>query len=146
MCFPREFLLLKHNNFTNDVNVFRFEQLPEYFKNVKNIIIYLPEFLVKYFKNNLFKSELNWLTNIPFVHLNIINANILIMPEIYVIKDLETISDKITITAAHTKYCTPYYRKLYGVPLHKFSAWISPEHYNFVKYDGKKRTYCYFSR
>lgn len=136
--FPREYLLLKHLNFENSVTVFRFEQLPDYFTNLKHIIIHIPEFLVVHFIERLFKSEFEWLKNIPFVHFNIINANILLMPATDKIKILETLSDKITITTAHTKYCTEYYRSLYGYPLHKFSAWISPEQYTFVNYEDKK--------
>ena len=136
--FPRDYLLLKHLNFENDVTVLRFEQLPHYFNNLKNIIIHIPEFLAVHFTERLFKSELDWLKNISSVHINIINANILLMPVADKIKILERVANKITITTAHTKYCTQYYRDLYGYPLHKFSAWISPEQYIFVNYENKK--------
>ncbi|TDH23297.1 hypothetical protein EXU57_17645 [Segetibacter sp. 3557_3] len=136
--FPREFLLLKHENFENNVDVFRFEQLPTYFTKLKSVLIHIPEFLVAHFEENLLESELKWLVSIPKVHVNVINANILLMPSEHVVKQLESVATKITITAAHTKYCTQYYRDIYGVPIHKFSAWISPEQYVFVPYEKKE--------
>jgi hypothetical protein len=139
MCvYPRDFLLLKHENFENSVDVLRFEQLPRYFPKLVSLMIHIPEMFVPHFYSRLFKDEVKWLSQIESVHVNIINANILLMPPPDVIKEFKVIFPKLTITAAHSKYCTPYYRNLYGVPLHKFSAWISPEQYDFVAYKEKE--------
>lgn len=136
--FPRAFLLLKHVNFDNSTWIYRFEQICHHFKNVKRIIIHLPEFGVEHFRSALFESEIKWLKKIGHVHINIINANILLMPPPRIVNEVSTLATKTTITAAHSKYCNPYYRNLYGVPLHKFSAWISPEQYIFKSYDSKE--------
>ena len=130
MCtFPGERLLTRHNNFENSTPVFRFEQLPQYFVKLASILIHIPEFLADQFIKRLSDSEMAWLRGLKQVHVNIINANILLMPPVESIRAMHSITSKITITAAHSRYCTPYYRSLYGFPLHKFSAWISPEQY-----------------
>jgi hypothetical protein len=141
MCtFPREYLLAKHINFENNVNLYRFEQVVGYFQNLKKIIIHLPDDSAVLFLPRLFKKETKWLRNIIEVHINIVNANILLMPSPEQIKNIESFATKTTMTAAHAKYCSLYFRKFYGLPLHKFSTWVSPEQYNFKEYICKKNT------
>ncbi len=136
--FPRDFLFIKHENFPNQTNIYRFEQLPVYFKNAKNITIHLPELMVSNFKDALLNFEIKWLKKKDLVHINIINANIQLMPAPLEIDSLSEIADLITITAAHTKYCTKNFRDFYKKPLHKFSAWISPEQYIYRPYAEKE--------
>ena len=51
MCiFPRDFLFIKYKNFENETDLFRFEQLPDYFKSVNKLILHVPELLVPYLK------------------------------------------------------------------------------------------------
>jgi hypothetical protein len=136
--FPGEYLFMRHLNFENETTVYRFGQLKNHFPSLKEIIIHIPDLFVEWFKSRLTNADKNWLSRIKKVHLNVINANILLMPEPNVIRQLEEISDKITITAGHSKYCTSYFRNLFGYPLHKFSAWISPEQYEFVDFNKKE--------
>jgi hypothetical protein len=136
--FPGEYLFLRHLNFENKTTVYRFDQLNTYFRSLREVIIHIPDLFVEWFKSRLTNADKNWLSGIEKVHLNVINANILLMPEPNIIHQLEDISDKITITAAHSKYCTSYFRNLYGYPLHKFSAWISPEQYEFIDFSKKE--------
>jgi hypothetical protein len=82
--------------------------------------------------------DLEWLGKIEDVQINVMNQNIKLMPGPEVIKKLKDYASKVTITTAHQKYCTPYFREYYGVPLHKLSVWISPEQYDFVYYAGKE--------
>ena len=139
MCtFPREFLLLKHLNFENDVDVFRIEQVVNYFDQLKKILIHIPDDMAALFFQSLFRKELDWLNRITDVHINIVNANILLMPPVAVITEIKNRFPKVTMTAAHVRYCTPYFRKLYDLPLHLFSAWLSPEQYKWREYAEKK--------
>jgi hypothetical protein len=140
MCvFPRDCLFLKHENFFNKTNIYRIEQLPDNFRNVKKMIVHLPELMVSSFADALLNNELRWLNRIENIHVNIINASILLMPKPSEVDSLSAIADSVTITAAHTKYCNKYFRDYYNKPLHKFSAWISPEQYVFQPYDQKKK-------
>ena len=132
-------LLVRHTKFENNRLVYRFDQLHKYFKSTREVLIHVPEFMAEYFLHNLRDSDRKWLESCTSVHLNIMNQNIRLMPERSVIERLKLIGSAVTITTAHQRYCTKEYREKYGVPLHKFSVWISPEQYQFRPWK-KKRT------
>ena len=139
MCTMNEgHLLLKHEMFENKTAVFRFSQLPAYFRSVREIIIHIPEFLVTIFFEGLTKKDKAWLGAIEGLHINVMNQNIRLMPGPTVIEEIKSISPKVTITTAHQKYCTPEFRDTFGVPIHKFSVWISPEQYRFKTWEEKE--------
>jgi hypothetical protein len=139
MCtMANEHLLWHHTQFANKTDVFRHDQLRSYFTGVKEIIIHLPEYTCIYFLENLGRNDLRWLKQIKQVHINIMNQNVLLMPEVNVINQLKQLATKVTATTAHQKYCNQHYRQLYNIPLHKFSVWISPEKYTFKKYGEKE--------
>ena len=133
-----EHLLLKHEMFANDTDVFRFEQLAGYFTAAEYVLIHLPEFLVKYFVPLLSAKDKSWITGLKGCHLNIMNQNILLMPDPGIVRSLTETCSTVTITTAHQKYCTQYYRAYYGVPIHKLSVWISPEQYQFTPWEHKE--------
>lgn len=123
-------LLLKHDNFENNTPVFRFAQLPAYFKSVKSLLVHVPEFMVAMFFERLTTADRQWLSGIDQVQLNIMNQNIRLMPGPEVIDAARKEVNTVTITTAHQKYCTQDYRNHFGVPIHKLSVWISPEQYD----------------
>jgi hypothetical protein len=139
LCTPGgEHLFLKHEMFQNDSPVFRFSQLAPYFNKTREILIHIPEFLVQYFPNSLSYAARVWLKQMDLVHINIMNQNIRLMPQLDEIDALRSIAGKITISTAHQKYCSPYYRDHYGLPIHKLSVWISPEQYQFREREDKE--------
>lgn len=139
MCtMANELLLWHHTQFANNTEVFRHNQLRSYFTQVKEIIIHLPEYTCIYFLENLGRKDLHWLKQIKEVHINIMNQNVRLMPEVNVINQLKQLATKVTATTAHQNYCNQQYRQLYNIPLHKFSVWISPEKYTFRKYGEKE--------
>ena len=139
MCTMNEdHLLLKHEKFENSTMVFRFSQLKKYFTHLSSILIHIPEFMASRFQENLSTGDLIWLQKIPLIHLNVMNQNIKLMPEPVILNSVKKITSRITITTAHTQYCTPHYRQYYGVPLHKLSVWISPEQYRYTLWNDKE--------
>ena len=139
MCtMNEEFLLEKHEQFENNTPVFRFEQIPRYFTHTPRVIIHVPEYLTGKFISTLTDTQRDWLSSRDLVHVNIMNQNIRLMPGAEIISLVSQVAQKITITTAHQKYCTPAHRKEYGVPIHKFSVWISPEQYRFVPWKDKE--------
>jgi hypothetical protein len=139
MCTMNEdHLLLKHHLFANNTNVYRFEQLAAYFGKTTNVLIHLPEYMVEHFPGSLSGADLKWLKGMKQVHLNIMNQNIRLMPAPDKIQELKRLTNNITITTAHQKYCSLHYRNYFGVPIHKFSVWISPEQYHFVNWNEKE--------
>ncbi len=139
MCTMREdHLLLQHTMFENDTFVFRFEQLADYFGNVKNVMIHLAEFRAGHFIGSLSAKDRKWLKGMDMVHINIMNQNIQLMPSSGEIERLKAFAGKVTMTTAHQKYCSLHNRNYYGVPIHKLSVWISPEQYQFRKWADKE--------
>ena len=139
MCtFPGDHLLFDHTGFENDITVFRFKQLSEYFTSVKKMIIHIPELLVEYFKPALTKYECDFLKSIECLQINILNQNINLMPGKKVIDSLQFFTKNITVTTAHKKYCTKDYRLQYSVPLHFFSTFADPGNYDFIQYSQKE--------
>jgi hypothetical protein len=132
MCTMREaHLFLKHTMFENTTNVYRFSQLPGFFTEIAEIVIHIPEYLTENFTEKIVSKDKQWLRNMKRVHINIMNQNIELMPGRDVINKVKKIVPnlEVTITTAHQKYCTEYYRNFYGLPIHKLSVWISPEQY-----------------
>jgi hypothetical protein len=139
MCtFPLDHLLLRHTNFENDIDVYRFSQLQVYFRNLKELTLHIPEFLVEHFGHSTSSADKHFLKSIPSLQINILNQNIKLMPSREVIDSLRSFAQNITVTTAHKKYCTPALREAYGVPLHFFSTFASPEGYVFGSYAQKE--------
>ncbi|MDP4151700.1 MAG: hypothetical protein Q8943_20010, partial [Bacteroidota bacterium] len=139
MCtLPRQHLLLKHTWFRNDTDVFRSSQLKQYFTAVKEVVFHIPEYVTEYFSDCLHRGEFSWLDKVKKVQVNIMNQNIRLMPPAWVIQELRQQVSLVTMTTAHQQYCTPAYRKAWGIPLHKLSVWISPEKYFFKPYPDKQ--------
>src|SRR5262249_2115295 len=115
MCtLPGEPLLLKHTQFKNKTTVFRFEQLTGYFKKLRSLQLHLPEFVCGYFLEQVKKGDWQWMQSLPDLRINIINQNIQLMPEQGVIDQLKASCKELTITTAHSRYCTKHYRQVYG--------------------------------
>jgi hypothetical protein len=139
MCtFPLEYLLLKHTRFENDITVYRLDLILKYFTDIEDLIIHIPEIFVHEFEIRLNKFEKYSLNKISNLHINILNQNIRLMPSKNEIDILRKYSKNITITTAHSKYSTLFFRNLYGVPLHFFSTFASPENYINTSYKQKK--------
>ncbi|MBS1660107.1 MAG: hypothetical protein JST68_03550 [Bacteroidetes bacterium] len=135
---PEEYLLFQHKLFANNSPVFRFPQLRQHFSHVKEVLFHLPEFCSRDFIGMLDKKDREWIAGLQKVHINVLNQNILLMPSVEELHGLKEIAHQLTMTTAHQRYCTPVQRQHYGVPLHKFSVWISPEKYTFKKYKDKE--------
>jgi hypothetical protein len=139
MCtFPGDHLMIRHGMFENNIPVFRFSQLRDFFTAAKNILIHVPEFLAAGFSDYLSKKRRNFFLNAERVHINIMNQNIRLMPGAEIINELQKQSSRVTITTAHDKYCNKQQREIFGVPIHKFSVWISPEQYFFTGWEDKE--------
>ncbi len=133
-----EHLLLKHSMFSNKTTVYRFEQLADFFIGTRSVLFHVPELLVDWFLQSLTPKDKKWFRKMTEVHVNIMNQNIRLMPPPSILGKLKQYVNKLTITTAHQKYCTSYYRDYYGVPVHKFSVWISPEQYHYKQWHDKK--------
>ena len=139
MCtLANERLTFGHTLFRNETEVFRFSQLKKYFRKVEEVLFHLPEFCLGYFMQFLPAGDRRWLRRLRSWQINILNQNILFMPGAEVLNLAKAMAPSVTITTAHEKYCNSHFRAQYGVPLHKFSVWISPEKYKFKTFTEKE--------
>jgi hypothetical protein len=134
----KDHLVLKFSNFENKTTIFRFSQLKSNFKKSKKIIVHIPELMVADFFEQITGKDAKWLEKHNEIHFNILNQNIKLMPEKSIVDGLKAFANTVTITTAHQQYCTQEMSNYYEVPIHKFSVWISPEKYEFKKWEEKE--------
>ncbi len=127
--------LFKLTSFENSTPIFKYSQLPKYFKNSSSIILHVPELFVEDFYNH---QRVNLKFDFRLIHVNVLNQNINLMPDNQFIAELKNIFKQFTITTAHRKYCTTEFQELYNAPLHLLSVWISPEKYKKTDFSDKK--------
>lgn len=125
--YYNDHLVFKLSSFNNETDVFSPELIEKYFTNVRELILHIPELFVTDFVKN--QQQNSWFKGISSIQLNILNQNIQLMPDHNVLNELKTKFSTCTITTAHKKYCNPFYRNSYEIPLHLLSVWISPENY-----------------
>ena len=128
---PSERTFFKYSKFVSQFNIYRFSQLKEYFLDLKNVIIHIPEIYVHPFLYFLTVEEELWLKSIPNLIINILNQNADILPRPRIVDYLKTMSTQVTMTCAHKSYSVKQLRTSYDIPVH----WLSTS--NFVKYNYK---------
>lgn len=132
----------RYSKFDADFNVYRFEQLRHYFKKVKNIMIHIPEIYVYPFLYFVSPDQQLWLKSIPNVHFNILNQNVEFLPRPRHVNYLKELSNKVTMTCAHKKYCVSQLRTSYDIDVHLFST-SNFTKYEFVPYKNKEELLVY---
>jgi hypothetical protein len=125
--YYNDHLIYKISSFENQSEILSIELIEYYFTNVESLIFHIPELFMKDFVTN--QKNNKWLNKIQDIQINVLNQNIQLMPDCNVLNALKSKFSSCTITTAHKKYCNPYYRNSYGIPLHQLSVWISPENY-----------------
>ena len=131
-------LFAKFSSFESDVIVFRYEQLPVFFKDVQDILIHIPEYLVPRFNQQSENGDLKYLNCIKHVHVNILNQNIQLMPTVLEVNKIKAYVHKVTQTTAHSRYATRENRNKFNIPLHHLSTFIAQERYNFIPISKKR--------
>jgi len=128
-------LILRHNEFDNTITVFRFSQVFSYFKHLRHLIIHVPELLVTEMPAEFRAVGRERLATIENLHINVMNQNIQKMPGPEAVAALKRFTRNVTMTTAHSRYCTPEMAQRYGVTTHHFSNFCGPELY-------RRRTYA----
>ncbi len=135
--YPSDPPLLKYTKFENRNVLLNFSDSLRYFKNLENLVIHVPEhFIYRFYWFNK-KQDKDLMSKIKNVQINILIQNIDFLPSNKYIITLRRFG-KLTGTTAHTKYSTIDLRNKLGFPLHKLSAYVSPEQYHMRKYSEKQ--------
>jgi hypothetical protein len=134
---------VKQTHFKNHEKVFRFEQIV-LFTKLKKLLLHIPEETCgKYFYPLLSDEIKNFLKEIDYIHINILNQNIRLMPPPEELVDLYKITPYITQTVAHEKYCCQEFADNYNLPtsllLHRAIVGRHP----YKRFARKKNIICY---
>ena len=135
--YPSDPPLLKYTKFKNNNVLLNFSDSLQYFKNLENLVIHVPEHFIYRFYWFINKKDKDLLCKIKNVQINILIQNIDFLPSNRYIMNLRRFG-KLTGTTAHSKYSTIELRNRLGFPLHKLSAYVSPEQYSLRRYSEKK--------
>lgn len=122
MTLPSRMTFSEYFCFSCDSVIYRFEQLARYFKPPQRLLLHIPETYVQTWLDRIDDSFLQWLGQADFVHINVMNQNILMMPPQRAIDRLSELADLVTQTIGHEKYCTLEIREKYGIPGHLLIA------------------------
>ena len=135
--YPNQKILLKYTKFKNNFYIYRFDQIREYFTELENIIMHVPEYIVPQLLHYLNKDDIFWLKSLKKVHINILNQNIEMMPSVETIHKLKEFSTFLTCTTAHEKYSNKEEQQKLGIPMHRLSVNINNGYY-FKPYEQKE--------
>jgi len=138
MCtIPGDRPLLRYTKFENQNYIYMLSQVLSYFQNLEKLMIHIPEYSIAQFLKNILNKKLSRLSKIKDLHFNILLQNIELLSNKEDIEELKKFG-KVTCTTAHEQYSTSKIRRKLGIPLHKLSVYISPEHYNRKRYTEKE--------
>lgn len=135
---PRESIFDRHTRFPSEIDVFRFDQLPEHFRELRSVLIHVPEYAAAAFAGLLTPGQRRWLSAVPDVQINVMNQNITLLPDSRALAGLRAITPRVTMTTAHERYCTGLLRDRYAMPVHHLSVRVGPEQYRRVPYAEKE--------
>lgn len=125
--------------FKNDEKIYRWEQIVNNAKNVKELIIHIPEYFSDKFSTALTNKDFKFLKQIENVQINILNQNIELMPEPEKIKGLYKITNNVTQTIAHDRYATQEVCDKWQIPTHFLSVHIDTSGYRSYAFEEKEK-------
>lgn len=129
-----------HNHFFhNNEDIYRWEQIVNNARNVEHLILHIPEYLSSKFYISLKNKDKKFLKSVHCLHINIMNQNIELMPNVFEIKKLYRLTNNITQTLAFSKNLTQGLSDLYKMPVHLFSTWLDYSEYTTTKYTEKEK-------
>lgn len=121
---PGKYTYSENNTFSNNERIYRWEQVINNGGNIKNLVIHIPEYFVKKFLNSLSPAEMVFLQSIPNLQINILTQNIMLLPDKNTVASLYKLTNNITQTTAHDRYCNQELSNKFNTPVHHFSCYL----------------------
>ena len=137
--FPSKVTYERNTFFKNDEKIYRWEQIVNNAKNVKELIIHIPEYFSDKFSTALTNKDFKFLKQIENVQINILNQNIELMPEPEKIKGLYKITNNVTQAIAHDRYATQEVCDKWQIPTHFLSVHIDTSGYRSYAFEEKEK-------
>lgn len=121
---PLENAVINNPYFEYNITPIAFNYITRY-THPEKLLLNIPECFVPNFINGLNKETYIWLWSIPDLRINILNQNDELMPAQCFIEELRTLcNNKLTITVAHKRYCTPEKAKQYNCPVYLLTPFL----------------------
>ena len=135
---------VRQTHFRNEFIVYRFSQLC-LFSELEELILFIPEESVARFHNiiSFSKQIMNYIQSIGKLHINIMNQNILLMPERQEFQSLYQLTSNITQTTAHDQYCTQEFSDRYGLKTLLIPPFTDLSLYPIIPFEKKKKRILY---
>lgn len=130
---------IENNLFKNNETIYRLEQLFEVCEKLDHLILHIPECWVQKFNNLLTQEKLKKLKNIKDLHINILNQNIMLMPDVSEIEKLKDITDKITQTTAFSACATQKMANKYDIITHFLLTFTDFSQYKATSFHLKEK-------
>jgi hypothetical protein len=136
---PGKYTYAINETFKNDEKVYRWKQIVKNGNNIKKLILHLPEYYADSFCDDLDNKDRNFLKNISDLQINIMNQNIVLMPEPEKLESLKLLTKNITQTIAHDRYATQDICNKWNIPTHLFSVFIEKSAYKRIPFEDKEK-------
>jgi hypothetical protein len=133
---------LRQSNFRNSEDVFRFEQI-ERCKKVKILQVYIPEYATTTFPSLAKESTRYYLKSREQLYINILNQNVLFMPEKQEFENLRSLARELTQTVAHHAYFTQAFADRYDLPTLLLPAYTDLSGYQKIDFKDKEKLIIY---
>ena len=133
---------LRQTNFQNSENVFRFEQILRCQK-LQDLYLHIPEYSAEQMDFRLSEAEKQFLHKIKKVHVNLLNQNILLMPDRENFQYLYEFADEVTQSVAHHAYFSQEMADRYGLPSMLLPAYTDLSEYPSTGFDRKSNLIIY---
>ncbi len=146
MCtLPGEYTYFHNNNFENNENILRWEQVRNLLNGKEEVLLHIPEvdILVPETKEQLFKSRLKLedalaLSKLKNLHINIVDQQIELMPPREVFEWLFELTDKVTFTICNKASATQEICDKFQIPMHFLSVYYPLGSVKPIKLNKKK--------
>jgi hypothetical protein len=130
----------KNALFANTETIYEFDALLDKYKEVDSLVIHIPEYAVKEVSAQLIERSNKFPPN---VQINILNQNIVHMPNMDDISILYSVTNNITQTVAHKRYSSQDVADKYGLPTHLFGVYINESQYKKSNFSKKEKIILY---
>ena len=139
--YPNHVTYLKNRSFKHKDIIVTFNSLLDVLEVgcVEKILIHIPEYYSRFFYGALSPSQRRKLSSFQNLKINILNQNIEQLPEIQYLKGLEKISNRITITCSHSKFCNQNLSDRYKFPVHFLSVQFKSKYWKIIPFEKKKK-------
>ncbi len=128
---------VKNDLFENDEIIYSFDEIVKK-TPPDSLLLHVPEYAANDIYRSLKKHHLEFLRAIPELHVNIMNQNILYMPQPALAADWFSLTSNVTQTTAHDRYATQETADTYDIPTHHLSVFNDPGQYIAIPFEQKK--------